>query len=195
MTVKEVLRLAKIRLANIVISKNDEAMLDFINLGVNELYRRFDLKVKSETVEINDNLALYELRSPDVIMLLTIFNRAGVELKQTDVIDSRQYDYKQINYRTFMLKKPFNGELYALYKASSVPLADKDDIIDLPDAMIDALLAYISYAGYYTINRDNMNEANTYFQRFEMACASLEMQGYKMPLSNERISLAAKGFI
>lgn len=195
MLVSEVMRLAKIRMSNIAVSKDESAMLSLINLGVSELYRRFDLRIKSETVQINDNLAIYELRSPDVAMLLSLFNRKGEELKQTDVLDSSNYDFKLVTYRTFMLRKPFNGLIYAVYKASAIPLADMNDTIDLPDSMIEALLAHIAYSGYYTINRDNMNESAVYFQRFEAACANLEMQGYKIALSTERMAVAAKGYV
>ena len=179
MTVGEVLTLAKIRLHNIAIAKDDKSLILLLNLGVSELYRRFDIKVGTETVLINDNL----------------YDKKGRELRQTDVLDGYEYDYKLVNYRTFMLRKPFNGILYALYKASAVPLADVDDVIDLPDGMIEALLAYISYAGYNTINRDNMNESQLYFQRFEAACTNLDMQGYKMSLSTERPSITTKGYV
>lgn len=195
MTVGEVLKLVKIRLHNIAIAKDDKSLILLLNLGVSELYRRFDMKVGTETILINDNLAFYQLRNPDVTMLLSLYDKKGRELRQTDVLDGYEYDYKLVNYRTFMLRKPFNGILYALYKASAVPLADMDDVIDLPDGMIEALLAYISYAGYNTINRDNMNESQLYFQRFEAACANLDMQGYKMSLSTERPSITTKGYV
>lgn len=195
MLVKDIMRLAKIRVNNIAVSRSDEAMLGFINMGVADLYRRFDLRIKSETVITNDDLALYELKSTDVLMLLSLYDRNGRELTQTDVLDSNQYDYKQINYRSFLLRKPFNGYIYTLYKASAIPLKDENDYIDIPDAMIEALLAHIAYSAFSTINRDNMNEFNTYLQRYELACQSLENQGYKISINTERINMITKGFV
>lgn len=189
------MRLAKVRLHNLAISRDDSVVLDFINMGIAELYRRFNLRIKSETVQTNDNLALYELRSPDVLMLLSIYDKTGRELTQTDIIDARCYDYKMVNYRTFLLRKPFNGYVYSIYKASSTILKDEDDYIDLPDAMLDALLGYITYVTHYTINKDNMNEAAMFYQQFQQICQMLENQGYKMSLNTERINMLTRGFI
>ena len=182
-------------LNNLAIAKNDDALIKFIYLGVSELYRRFNLSIKSETVPINENLNLYELRNPDVSLLLGVYDKLGRELKQTDVFNSKDYDYKLLNFRSFLLKKPFNGVLFAVYKASPVVFKDPDDIIDLPDAMIDALLTYVAYVGHSTINRDNINEASAYSQRFDLVCRELEMQGYKIPLNSETLALQSKGFV
>ena len=196
MYVKDIIDIVKVSfLNNLAISKNDSALVKFIYLGVSELYRRFNLSIKSETVLINKDLSLYELKNSDVSMLLGIYDRRGFPLKETDVTDSLDYDYKIINYRSFIIRRPFEGLLYAVYKASPIELKDGDDIIDLPDAMIDALLTYIAYIGHSTINRDNINEASAYSQRFDLACRELEMQGYKIPLHTETLALHAKGFV
>ena len=196
MNVKDVMDMAKISsLNNLAIAKNDDALIKFIYLGVSELYRRFNLSIKSETILINENLTLYELRNPDVSLLFNVYDKLGRELKQTDIFNSNDYDYKLLNFRSFLLKKPFNGVLFAIYKASPIVFKDSDDIIDLPDAMIDALLTYVAYVGHSTINRDNINEASAYSQRFDLACRELEMQGYKVPLNSETLALQSKGFV
>ena len=61
--------------------------------------------------------------------------------------------------------------------------------------MMDALLTYVAYVGHSTINRDNINEASAYSQRFDLACRELEMQGYKVPLNSETLALQSKGFV
>ena len=196
MYVKDVMDMAKISsLNNLAIAKNDDALIKFIYLGVSELYRRFNLSIKSETVLINENLTLYELRNPDVSLLLNVYDKLGRELKQTDVFNSNDYDYKLLNFRSFLLRKPCNGVLFAVYKASPIVFKDSDDIIDLPDAMVGALLTYVAYVGHSTVNRDNINEASAYNQRFDTACRELEMQGYKIPLHTETLALHTKGFV
>ena len=195
MYVRDIVELVKIKLHNLPIAKNEDALIKFIYLGTSELFRRFNLSIKSETITVNENLALYELRNEDVSLLLGVYDKTGRELQQTDVFDSKHYEYKLVNYRSFLLHRPFNGLLYTAYKASPTLLKDMDDRIDLPDAMIDALLAYVAYMSHTTINRDNINEANTYNQRFDTACKELEMQGYKIPLHTETLALHAKGFV
>lgn len=195
MYVKDVVDLSKITLQNLTVSNNEEALIRFTDMGVSELFRRFNLLIKSETIIVNKDLALYELRNKDVNLFLRLYDRSGVELKQTDIYDSQNYDYKLVNYRSFLLKKPFDGLLYAVYKASPKKLTSLDDEIDLPESMIDALLHYITYRGHSTINRDNINESSAALDRFDKACAELEMQGYSISLNNETLSLYAKGFV
>ena len=196
MFVSDITEIAKVTfLNNLAISRNDTALMKFIYLGVSELYRRFNLSVKSETIITSDNLTVYELKNEDVNMLLSVYDRTGRELQQTDITDSLMFEYKLLNYKSFLLRHPSNGLLYAVYKASPKPLSDLTDRIELPDAMMDALLTYVAYVGHSTINKDNINEASAYSQRFDIACKELEMQGYRINLSTESLALQAKGYI
>ena len=200
MTVQDIVDLAKIRLNNTAISRNEDALIKFIYLGMSELYRRFNLAIRSETVLTNTNRSLYELKNKDVSLILGVYDREGKELQQSDVVDSTRWEYKLINYRSFILNKPLNQNLYVVYKASPIIVQDTEDIVDLPDAMIDALLCYVSYMGFSTLNSAASNkqggaESDIYYQKFVAACNELEMQGYKIPLSSESLAVAVKGFV
>ena len=196
MFVSDITEIAKVTfLNNLAISRNDTALIKFIYLGVSELYRRFNLSVKSETIITSDNLTVYELKNEDVNMLLGVYDRTGRELQQTDVMNSLMFEYKLLNYKSFLLRHPFDGLLYTVYKASPKSLNTLEDRIELPDAMMDALLTYVAYVGHSTINKDNINEASAYSQRFDIACRELEMQGYRINLSTESLSLQVKGYV
>ena len=195
MTVQEILTIAKLRLQHLSIGKDEDVLINLINIGVGELCNRFNLAIKSETVPVNPNLALYELRNEDVQQILTIYDPAGKELAQSNVLNSTEYDYKLVNYRSFVLRKPNYGHVYVLYKASPIPVKDANDIVDLPSSMMDALVSYIAYLGQSTINRDNVNEAGFCYQRYLEACNALDMQGYKIPLNTETYSVQSKGFV
>lgn len=202
MLVQDVLDIAKIRLSNLAITKKDDVLIKAIYLGMSELFRRFNLSIKSETIRVNPDLALYELRNNDVSLLLSVYNRSGIELKQTDVIDSREWDYKIVNYRSFLLSKPQEGLLYAVYKASPIKIADYQDEIDLPDAMIDALILYVAYIAHGTISsfssvngKGGVAETDAFYQKFLAACNELEMQGFKIPLNTETLSVRVKGYV
>lgn len=201
MFVKDVLTMAKTRLSNLAIAKNEEALILFMNLGVNELFRRFNLAIKSEVVLTNPNLALYELRNSDVSLFLTLYDKNGVELQQTDVLNSNYWDYKLVNYKSFVLQKPTDNTLYAIYKASAPELKELNDEVELPTAMIEALLSYIAYMGHSTVTTQTSvlsrgkSEADIHYERFLAACNELEMQGYKIPLNTETVSINVKGYI
>lgn len=203
MFVQDVLDLAKVRLNNVAISRDTSAMIKFIYLGISELYRIFNLSLKVEVIETNPNLSLYELRNPDVSLLLNVFDIHGRDLKQTDVVDGHHWDMKIINYRSFILNNPINGFLYAVYKASPPVITDTHDELDIPDAMIDALLCYVTYMAYSTVisnttilgRNSASTEASQYYQSFKVLCQELEMQGYKIPLNAEMLSVLIKGYV
>ena len=200
MIVQDIVDLAKLRLQNTAVARNEDALIKFIYLGVSELYRRFNLAIRSEWCTTNTNRSMYELKNTDVSLILGIYDREGRELQQSDVVDSMRWDYKLINYRSFILNKPLNQLLCVVYKASPVMLRDVEDVIDLPDAMVDALLCYVSYMGFSTLNsaannKQGGSEPDIYHQKFLAACNELEMQGYKIPLNSESLSVMAKGYV
>lgn len=196
MIVNDIVVLAQLSfLSNLAVAENEDILIRFVNLGVSELYRRFNLSIKVETIKTNPDLSLYELRAKDVSMLLALYDMNGKELTQTDVIGAKNFDYKQINYRSFILTKPKDAFISCVYKASPPPYTSKDDVIDIPDAMADALLTYVAYIGYGTINKDNINESSAYAVKFNSACTELENQGYKIPINSENLSVYAKGFV
>lgn len=201
MIVQDIIDLAKIRLQNTAIARNEDALIKFIYLGMSELYRRFNLAIRSESILVNSDRAMYELKNTDVSLLLGLYDRTGRELQQSDVLNSAQWDYKLVNYRSFILNKPQNQYIYAVYKASPTVIRDAEDYVDLPDAMIDALLSYIAYMGHSTITTQTsvlsrgQSEADIHYDRFTASCNELEMQGYKIPLSTESLAVVAKGFV
>lgn len=199
MKVSEVISIAKIRLKNLSASKNDNTMLTLVNLGVSDLYRRFNLRINSETVATNRDLAVYELRNNDVSMLLYLFDKYGRELQSSDVLDSMHYDYKILNYREFMLRKPFNGYIYAVYKANPILLMDYEDEIDLPDAMIPVVATYVCQQIEHTVNVWDRGQVKTepsfYSQIYEKECQELVNQGYLVPLNTETVRIQLKGFV
>lgn len=201
MLVKDILDLVKIKLSNLSISEKEDVLIKMIYLGTSELYRRFNLAIKTETIRINPDLSLYELRNSDVELLLSVYNRQGKELIQSDVINSAEWDYKIVNYRSFILNKPFDGILYSVYKASPILIKDSNDELDLPNSMIDALLLYVAYIAHSTITsfdaskRNGMTESDLLYQKFIEACNELEMQGFKIPLNSESLSIRVKGYV
>ena len=195
MIVQDIISLIQIRSQHLAIAKNNDALIHFINLGMEELYRRFNLSIKSETVLTVSDRALYELTNDDVQMLLSLNYKSGVEMKQSDVLDSMAYDYKIVNYRSFMLRKPFDGYVYAIYKASPVMLRDINDKVKLPGTMIPALLTYVMYMSHDIINRDNKTESNIFYQMFKRQCQELDQQGFTVPLNTESLAVQAKGYV
>jgi hypothetical protein len=196
MTTNEIIELAqKSVLSQLPVKANTGTIQMYTYLGVMELYRRFNLLIKAENIFTCEETHLYELRSKNINQVLSIYDQKGKELIPNTIIGSKNYDYKQINYRTFLFTNPKDEYLTFIYKASPKAIVDLDEELDIPPDMSMALLDYIAYRGHSTINKDNMNEADAYYKRFEMDCADLERQGYKVNLNTASLDIRDKGFI
>lgn len=199
MKAKEAIDLAKFRIKNMAGTNDPKLLLHALNLALNDLYARFNLRIKSETVLVHRDIAIYELRNDDVNMLLTLYNEAGVEFTQTDVLQSDRYGFKILNFRTFMLRHRFDGYVYAIYKASPVKIVDPEDELDIPDCMIAPLTTYIAYlvesitstVGKYGQVKE---EPSFYYKIYEKECMDLVNRGYVMPLDVGSLAIQAKGF-
>ncbi len=193
-TVGDAIELAKYTvLASLNVVNSEKALLRFVNLGVSELFGRFNLAIKTESIITTPNQSLYELKDDGVVLLLTVYNSFGEELFQTDVINGLS-DYKILNYRSFLLTHPREDLLFAVYKASPPSLNSMDDPIPLPDTFSDALLCYMGYLGHTAINKDNVNETSAFAKKFENSCINLENQGFKIPLGIEMYNQRLRGF-
>ena len=198
MLAKEAISMAKIRLKNLSAIKDTEAMLSALNLAINDLYRRFNLKVSSETILVNTDLAVYTLRNDDVCMLLGLCDKHGREMRQGDVLNGVEYDYKILNYREFLLRHLFDGYVFAIYNASPIKLMDLEDVIEVPDAMIHAVITYIGYMFESIVTVWDRGQAKMetsfYWQLYEKECQELVNQGFRVPINLETAAIQTKGF-
>ena len=195
MIISDVVNLAKSSfLYNLPVAKNDNTILMFTYLGLIELYKRFNLSIKVETIETNTLTSIYDLRSSDVNVVFEVYNSKGRKLQKALLAGDDSYDYKQLNYRSFLLTKPQDEVLYFVYKASPAMIT-MDSPLDLPMDMLNVLLDYIAYKGHSTINKDGTNESSIYYSRFDKGCIELENRGYVVDLSTAVLPIQFKGFI
>lgn len=202
MIASDILNMCKMRLRNISKSLNSDYMLMSMNFGISDLSNRFNLLTKSEVVGISLGMPMYSIRDPRCLMLISLYDSNGMELVRTDVLNSREWQWKQINYRSFLLNKPTDCSIIAVYKASPVPLQSENDITDIPEAFSEALILYITYmvsasvqSQASSIGHRGSNESNTYRELYENECNRLIMMGYKINLETERPPVQERGFV
>lgn len=198
----DIIDLAKIQLQNLLIGSDENALLKYVNMGMIDLYKRFNLSIKSETVNVVPEQAVYDLKSYDVNLLLHVYDEEGNELHQGDTVNGNAWDYRITNYKTFILHKPTERLLYALYKASPVPIKDRKDWLDIPVDFSEALLFYMIYLTHCTIHsiasdagKYSEYDIGTYQKQYIQCCQELEMQGYKVPLDSEALSVRMRGYV
>lgn len=173
---------------NIVISQlpvadKDEVIIQAIDSGVIEIYKRFNLMLNIEEFKTNTITKVYELKNKDISQVIQIQNSEGKALIVQNTLDDTCFDYRPITYRKFLFNDPKDETCIAIYKAAPEQIETKEQVIDIPLDFFNVLLDYVAYRCHITLNNDNLNEVDTHYLRFEKSIQELEKQGYKQELS------------
>lgn len=184
-------------LKQLSLNKDEESLLSFINLGMIALYKRFNLSVKTEIVQTDPSINVYDLRNEDISQVLVIYNSTGEQLTYKRVLGDTLYDITQLTPTSFLFKQPKSEQLIFLYKANPPLIESLEDDVPLLYDMLEALLNYIGYKGQTTTNRSTNSQVPTidFYKMYEKSCFDLEQQGFAIDLFSTDNSVYDKGFI
>ena len=222
MKVSEVIATARsCELSNLSTSSfTDSRIIQFINLGIIELSKRFVISTKAENIKTSMYTSMYTLRSKDVIGILDIYDKTGRALvSQVLSDDEDSYDYKLINNTTFLYRhksdyksseevNPITGieilqytqepdnELMVVYSAVANLVVNATDELTIPLVFIDPLVAYIGYKASHSITQAQSGggENMTSLTKFEASCRLLENSVYVGQTNLMSKSIQSKGF-
>ena len=221
MKVSEVIATARsCELSNLSTSSfTDSRIIQFINLGIIELSKRFVISTKAEQIKTSVYTSMYTLRSPDVIGILEIYDKTGRALVSQVLSDDDNYDYKLINNTTFLYKhktdyrateevNPITGieilqytkepdnELMVVYSAVADLVVNATDELTIPLVFIDPLVAYIGYKASHSITQAQSGggENMVSLTKFEASCRLLENSVYVGQTNLMSKSIQSKGF-
>ena len=221
MKVSEVIATARsCELSNLSTSSfTDSRIIQFINLGIIELSKRFVISTKAEKIKTSVYTSMYTLRSPDVIGILEIYDKTGRTLVSQVLSDDENYDYKLINNTTFLYKhksdyksteevNPITGievlqytkepdnELMVIYSAVADLVLNTTDDLTIPLVFMDPLVAYIGYKASHSITQPQSGggENMVSLTKFEASCRLLENSVYVGQTNLMSKSIQSKGF-
>lgn len=200
-------------------SFTDSRIIQFINLGIIELSKRFVISTKAEQIKTSVYTSMYTLRSPDVIGILDIYDKTGRALVSQVLSDDEDYDYKLINNTTFLYKhksdyktteevNPITGievlqytkepdnELMVIYSAVADLVLNTTDDLTIPLVFLDPLVAYIGYKASHSITQAQSGggENIASLTKFEASCRLLENSVYVGQTNLMSKSIQSKGF-
>ena len=200
-------------------SFTDSRIIQFINLGIIELSKRFVISTKAEKIKTSVYTSMYALRSPDVIGILEIYDKTGRALVSQVLSDDEDYDYKLINNTTFLYKhkadykateevNPITGieilqyaqepdnELMVIYSAVADLVLNTTDELTIPLVFIDPLVAYIGYKASHSITQAQSGggENMASLTKFEASCRLIENSVYVGQTNLMSKSIQSKGF-
>lgn len=198
----DIIKLVKVQLSNWNISRDESALYQYLNMGLSDLGEKFNLYWRTETIHLVPEQAVYQLKGEDVNLVTEVYDESGKQLISSDVIDSRDWEYKLINYKTILINNPkrVDGLLYVLYKAAHIEVADENDVLDIPNIFKEALMLYMMYLGTATIRSDASKDSggwdtrNHFLQMYNSKCQELSMNGYKINIGIEGMPIYVKGY-
>lgn len=164
-----------------------EVICQAIDMGVIELYKRFNLGIDSVEIQTNSDTKMYQVDDNNISFILEINDSKGRTLNRP-TIEGERFDYKVIGYDKFILTNPKDDDyVTVVYKKSSPNQISYDtdnktysqEEIDLPLDMFGALVDFVTYRCHITLNNDNLNEVDVHYRRFESTCMDLLSNGYK----------------
>lgn len=159
-------------------NKTDEIVIRYLNLGLIELYKRFNVDVKAEVIKTSTVTPFYTLRNKDINLILGCLTSDGLELKKQQFIGDMDYDIKMVTTTSFLCTAPTDTELLFIYRASPELVTASTVDINLPYVMLEALLHYIGYRAHGSLDGSIQAESNTHYIRFEKSCTLLRNEGY-----------------
>lgn len=189
------------------IDKTDEVLVDFINLAVLDLYRRFTFKTHEAVISLKAAVTDYSLAGADenvsmpanseVLQITSAYDenrRIGIN---DDVDDFGIYtlDYLTIQVPVTedaafisILYKPYPQDITYSVDGSGNTI---DATIELPKGAIDCITNYLGYLCYDSVDAGS---GDSYLQKYEMACAKLVEDGI-VPQETYNIDVTSKGYV
>lgn len=194
------------------------AIVTAINIGLVKLHTRFQLKKRLLSLSVTSDRLVYELDSSNAVSVNVGGYIQDVDDPFTDALiqiltmtttagDNIRFDgfngVVLLNPKTFRFAKAPENDTYVIEyvarPAKVVYVADTGIEVDLPDAYLPPLLAYVASRFYSPVgialdsNRSSLDVS--YLQRYETECQLLENKGISTGNYLESDNFTQHGFI
>ncbi len=194
-------------------SNNRETIISYLNLANSEIHKKFALLQKEFLLEEVENGKYFDLPI-DFVYAISASYPEGVEISVNNervLVDPQT----GINYCvSVMFPAPFTavvkgewpskltgrsldtGTISLVYVAKP-PLVDSEDaFLDVSDAFTEAILYYVAYKAYASVQGDIQATNNTYYLRFIESCKNIKIEGLvNSDNLNSNMKLIQNGFV
>ena len=187
----------------------DSSLLNFLNLGLIELYGKYSLSVQEENYiltsdteyDLPDNfISCIKVTSPGSYYRS---NEGLVTPLPTQLFELSINSYGDYNgiliteYGMLKVDNPIVGQpIRMIYKASPKELTSQNLTAKLKigNQYLEALSMYMTYLGFMQNGGGTQGDSNTYLNRYIMACNALEANGDTNKISNINNKFNERGF-
>jgi len=205
MTVQNVIDMAvSSELKNIAVKDDTTSILNYINLGMIELYKRFPLKVEEWLVTLGDGVIEYT--APGDLMWIVAaygevdeYDTGNTVITQLPINDEDNIlSVNTISWNKVQIPGSISGSYVSIiYVASPVYITEADLVneIELPAQLIEALLHYVGYRAHAAMDGNIQAENSTHYSRFEASCKRVESTGMFTSDTLDMSDRNLKGFV
>lgn len=187
----------------------DSSLLNFLNLGLIELYGKYSLSVQEENYVLTSDTE-YDL--PDNFISCIKVTSPGIYYRSNEglitplpaqlfELSINSYgDYNGIlitEYGMLKVDNPIVGQpIRMIYKAAPKELTTQNLTAKLKigNQYLEALSMYMTYLGFMQNGGGTQADSNTYLNRYIMACNALEANGDTNKISNINNKFNERGF-
>lgn len=179
MTLRQVVDMAAGgELKNISTKDDVDAIIQHINLGMIELYKRFPLKVEEVMVPLVTGTDMYKMPL-DFMWIVSAYGEIAIDDNTTIVSqlpineEDNPTSINTINWNTVQVPNSVTGAYVSImYVAAPTFLTslNLDDDLELPPQMTEALLHYVGYRAHTAMDGNIQAENSTHYTRFEQSC-------------------------
>ena len=204
MTVGQIIDLAKNgELNGLNVGSKPEVLVGYMNLGVLELYKRFQLKVEEYVIELQNNVDIYTMPT-NYMWMLAAYGEVPIDsVENVNILPINEEDnplsINTVGWNKVQVPVSVGGAYISIIYVASPSTYTVNELnveVDIPAQMIEALLAYMGYRANSAIDTGVQTEDSIYYQRFEASCEKLRQFGMFNSddmFMNKRIAL--RGFV
>lgn len=182
------------------VDKVDSVLLNYLNLGMYSLYRKFNLSTKAEVVRLTKATTFYRLQNKDILKVLDLFDSEGNTLVERSILGDKSFRYTSLGGLSYLINNPKEDEeIIFTYQASPDRIVELDEELDLPDCFLEALQSFIAYKAFGSVGTVSTNGASTeskfYLDRYNELCAEMVLTGYGSESSIISPDVVMKGYV
>ena len=215
MTIQEAIDMAKRgKLKNSNIVNNDDAILDTLNLGLVELYKRFPLRVDEAIITLRDGKTEYKMDGTDVdvsmpdnsqfMWIVAAYQEVTDEVEVNKVLtvqipvneEENPLSIQTVAWNTIQIPTVNDGAYVSLIYTAAPDLLTASDLtvaLPLPPQMLEPLMEYMCYQANSTLDAEV--DTDKYYQRFEASCSRIELRGMTTSDDLDMSDRQLKGFV
>ena len=180
-------------------------VLGFINLGILEIHKRFNLWESEAIITMADSVFLYKLDGIDanvaidlsdhsLMMIEEVYDVAGNKVVLNDENDPESVLTPQ--YHQIEVVLPIVGEtLSVIYRASPKFLTAETQEIPLSLQFTEALFNYVAFKGHGSIKSTGDGKDNSHYLHFLASCKLIKTEGLIAQDDLQSTKFKDRGFV